>query len=253
MPAAEAAKPAAADEVKEESTRKSIGEQRLTGLIKEWKGHMGWISPLSKVAHPLANRHWGLIYISNEDYEKAGGEEAGLKEGKIVDFMVYEDSDGLGAEDIKARSVIRLTLGHAQARATLKDSPQWSEYLSDSEYYPTFEREHGVLLRKYAWPLPFVLVELWGRAEALPEAALALAGKDDEKKTNALRMVLAEDDMGKIDGIPKSIRDDLKVSESNTMTRPCPCRTVTLEASREKCIEAVKAFIEVTTVVAKKA
>merc|ERR1719436_192510 len=100
-----------------------------------------------------------------------------MKPGTIVDFFVYEDDNGLGAEECRQRSVLRMTLPHAEAKQILKDSPQWSEFLSDSEHYPSFEREHGVLLRKYAWPLPFVLLELWGRPETLPEAALALANK----------------------------------------------------------------------------
>lgn len=227
----------------EQLERKRVGEGRLSGLITEVKGHMAWIQPLSKILHPQAKRHWGLVYLAQKDI----AETKNLKEGGIVDFLVYEDSDGLGAEDCKMRSVLRLTLAHREARTLLKDSPQWSEYLSDSEHYPSFEREHGVLLRKYAWPLPFVLVELWGQAEAIPKAAIALGSKGAEGDDCHLRLLVSEDDLKKVDGLPEGLRSDLKVSEAAVLNRPLACRSVTVEAKRDKCAEVVEAFLKAMT------
>ncbi|CAK0846682.1 unnamed protein product [Prorocentrum cordatum] len=107
-----------------------------------------------------------------------GAEHLKAKEGKIVDFFVYVDSDGLGAEECRPRQALRMSLTHSQANNTFKSSPQWSEFLADSEYYPALESELGVLVRKYAWPLPFALVELWGHPDDLAAAAVKLVSKD---------------------------------------------------------------------------
>jgi len=80
-------------------------------------------------------------------------------------------------------------LPHSQANKTVKHSPQWSEYLSDSEYYPTFEAEHGVVLRKYSWPLPFVILELWGHPDELAKAAVGLVAKPDDAECH-MRLLL---------------------------------------------------------------
>lgn len=238
---AEAAADAADDGAAAARPRKRVGEGRLTGLVVEWKGHMGWIQPLSKVLHAQASWHRGLIYLNPKDVAEVDGAPGVVKEGKVVDFLVYEDEDGLGAEECRQRKVLRMTLPHKEARQMLKDSPQWSEYLTDSEHYPTFEREHGVLLRKYAWPLPFVLVELWGHGEALVEAALALAVQGGEGESERLlRLLVAEDDRPRVDSLPAGA----KVSEQPVVTRPLPCYAVEAQASREECKEVVRAFLK---------
>lgn len=203
---------------------------------------MGWIQPLSKVAHQEASKHGGRIYLAQQDIAAVGQGPARVKEGRVVDFLVYSDSDGLGAEDCRQRSVLRMTLPHAEARQKLKDSPQWSEYLTDSEHYPAFEREHGVLLRKYAWPLPFVLVELWGHTEELAAAAVALAEKGSSGSSLSLRLLVSEDDLSKAKSLPVGA----KVSEAPAFSRPLPCHEVTVEGSKETCCEVVRSLVAAT-------
>merc|ERR1719183_3514338 len=123
----------------------------------------------------MASKHQGRVYLNLKDVLQAGEKNNRVKEGRIVDFMVYADHFGLGAEECRPRHAIRLTLPHREANRLLKQSSQWSEYLTDSEYYPMFEREHGVLLRKYAWELNFAVLELWGQFDDLASAAVDLA------------------------------------------------------------------------------
>lgn len=237
-----------APEVAATAARTRVGDGRLTGLVTEWKGHMGWVQPLSKVQHDKASWHRGMIYLVPQDVvDDDEGRPSNMKPGTVVDFLVYEDDNGLGAEECRQRSVLRMTLPHVEAKQVLKDSPQWSEYLSDSEHYPTFEREHGVLLRRYAWSLPFTLLELWGQTEALIAAAVTLAGRaSGDSDECQLRLLLSSDDLSKA----KSLPEEAKVSESTVLTRPQACHEVAVKASKEKCAEVLRAFLKVTAATA---
>lgn len=221
----------------EPAPRSRIGDKRHMGLVIEWKGYMGWVYPLNKVDHPQATQHKGRIYLNLKDVLEDGGGQK-VKEGRIVDFYIYSDDDGLGAEECRAHSVLRLTLPHGEANKTLKHSPSWCEYLTDSEYYPAFEDEHGVFLRKYAWPMPFAVLELWGQPETLASTAVSLCAKGDDC---SMRLLLPEDAVAKAESLPNSP----KVSEKVVVAAPVPCRSLTLEGTKDRCTEAVKAFVEV--------
>lgn len=64
-------------------------------------GHYGWIASQCMIDHPDVDKHDGRIYFHRGDI--AGG--ADLAEGDAVDFFLYEDEQGLGAEDIRVRAV----------------------------------------------------------------------------------------------------------------------------------------------------
>jgi len=267
--------------------RTRLGEGRCVGLVIEWRGHMGWIQPLTKINHEQAKRHRGRIYLAATDIIGADGAVEGptscaeaeatpqtekaptnedegeqqkkddkeeekdakdknwkpsgpppVKEGQVVDFFVYLDGEGLGAQECRKRTVLRLTLPHAEAARVLKDSPQWSEYLTDSEYYPAFEREHGVLLRKYAWPLPFAVLELWSHPEELVAAAIKLATPADAGDCD-VRLLLPEDDLAKAEELPSA-----KVSGHIVVPRPLRCRSLLLQTNKDDCAQAIRTFLK---------
>lgn len=237
--AAPAPEPGEAAAKEEGLPRTRVSEGRCTGLLKEWRGYMGWVQPLTKIQHEQASKHKGLIYLNQKDVVQADDKFIRIKEGKVVDFYVYADDDGLGAEECRPRSVLRLTLPHSEANKMLKQSSQWSEYLTDSEYYPTFEREHGVLLRKYAWPMPFALLELWGHPQELATAAVQLVAKDGEEQCH-MRLLLPEPDIPKVESLPAAPR----VSRHPVINAPVPCHSLSLQGTREQCTEAVKQFAD---------
>merc|ERR1712032_53353 len=76
--------------------RKRITTEPLTGEVVEWKGKYGWIVPTSPLQHELAGRRDGKIYVSMTDI--TGGLTA-LTVGNLCNFHVYQDANGLGAED----------------------------------------------------------------------------------------------------------------------------------------------------------
>lgn len=236
---AEAEATPAAEEAPEEEPRVRVSETRVVGLVIEWRGYMGWIHPLEKLDHEKAKKHQGRIYINQKDVVQTDGKSLRIKEGKIVDFLLYADHDGLGAEECRPRIPIRLTLPHGDANRTTKKGAQWSEYLSDSEYFPTFEKEHGVMLRKYTWPMSFALIELWGHPEELSKAVVNLVKKaDEEEDACEIRLLLPERDIPKVEALPHSP----KVSTKNVIGDPMPCRSLIVEGSKENCAEVVKAY-----------
>mmetsp|Transcript_86744 Transcript_86744/g.163581 ORF Transcript_86744/g.163581 Transcript_86744/m.163581 type:complete len:267 (+) Transcript_86744:67-867(+) len=241
---AEAEEPAPAAEASApENPRTRVGEARCVGLVVEWRGYMGWIQPLAKVDHELATRHQGRIYLNVKDVVQTGGKTRGsrIKEGKVVDFFIYADGDGLGAEECSARTVLRLTLPHKEMNK-LKLTGLWSKYLSDSEYYPSFESEHGVLLRKYNWKMAFALLELWGHPDQLAAAAVALATKDQEADQEcSLRLLLPENDVAKVEKIKEPVNP--KVSNHAVITDPIRCRSLMFQGPAGECTEAVKTFL----------
>jgi hypothetical protein len=243
----------AADAAEDKGPRVRLDGGRVTGLLYELRANFGWIQPFTKIQHEHAKKHRGMIYLALKDVVAIeGADHLKVKEGKIVDFFVYVDNDGLGAEECRPRQALRMSLAHSQANATFKDSPQWSEFLANSEYYPAFESETGVLLRKYAWPLPFALVELWGHPAELAAAAVKLVSKaatpkDGEKKDGEepepceLRLLLPEGDLAKVESLPANP----KVSGAPVMSRPLPCRSLTLTGPAATCEEGVKEFLKV--------
>lgn len=59
-------------------------------------GHYGWLRTSYEVDHPAAARHGGRIYVHSRDIV----DTASLVEGDRVQFYLYVDEDGLGAEEV---------------------------------------------------------------------------------------------------------------------------------------------------------
>jgi len=76
--------------------RNRITAEKFTGTVTDWKGKYGWIQPAEEIQHEKAAKHQGRLFVSKDDIE--GGEE--LTPGTAVEFHIWEDSSGLGAEEV---------------------------------------------------------------------------------------------------------------------------------------------------------
>ncbi|CAE8733180.1 unnamed protein product [Polarella glacialis] len=75
--------------------RKRISHQQYVGQVVEWKGNYGWIQPAEPIRHPKAGLRQGRVFISRTDL----GNSRELMPGMMVQFQVFEDEQGLGAEN----------------------------------------------------------------------------------------------------------------------------------------------------------
>ena len=76
--------------------REKVSEDPVMGEVLEWKGSYGWIKLTEPVEHPSAEKNGGKIYIHKQDLVDV--EE--LEAGALVQFMLYSDSSGLGAQEL---------------------------------------------------------------------------------------------------------------------------------------------------------
>merc|ERR1712039_1090564 len=89
---------------------------------------------------------------------------------------LYYDGQGLGAEEVVASKVLRVTLPWAEAQA---------RFAPEGQHLPEFERRMRVTVRAYQWTLmdgqrsdlPFLLFEIWGRPQAIVEAVLEVSAR----------------------------------------------------------------------------
>eukprot|EP00448_Togula_jolla_P002515 CAMPEP_0170605190 /NCGR_PEP_ID=MMETSP0224-20130122/19845_1 /TAXON_ID=285029 /ORGANISM="Togula jolla, Strain CCCM 725" /LENGTH=145 /DNA_ID=CAMNT_0010930185 /DNA_START=68 /DNA_END=505 /DNA_ORIENTATION=- len=76
--------------------RQRVTELPMTGEVVEWKGKYGWIQPSEPIEHPMAQNREGRLYVSMSDLQ--GLTE--LQPGALVQFHVFSDPSGLGAEEV---------------------------------------------------------------------------------------------------------------------------------------------------------
>jgi len=79
--------------------RERVSEAPILGEVLEWKGKYGWIKAQEAIEHPLAGKREGKIYMNVKDLPE-GVEE--LDAGGLVQFELYADESGLGAEEVQA-------------------------------------------------------------------------------------------------------------------------------------------------------
>ncbi|CAE8624416.1 unnamed protein product [Polarella glacialis] len=75
------------------------------GTVQDWKGKFGWIEPFPAIEHPLAGKHGGKVYVAAQDVlsgPTGGIMGGGLTDGQMVQFCMYIDASGIGAEQVKA-------------------------------------------------------------------------------------------------------------------------------------------------------
>eukprot|EP00930_Biecheleria_cincta_P030921 TRINITY_DN2142_c2_g1_i1.p1 TRINITY_DN2142_c2_g1~~TRINITY_DN2142_c2_g1_i1.p1 ORF type:complete len:353 (-),score=82.14 TRINITY_DN2142_c2_g1_i1:37-1056(-) len=73
--------------------RARLTQNPVDGEVVEWNEKYGWLRPDEPFDHPAARRRGGKIYVSKDDV--TGAAATGAK----VRFHIYEDPQGLGAED----------------------------------------------------------------------------------------------------------------------------------------------------------
>ena len=78
------------------SKRERISEEPITGNVVEWKGKYGWIQPSTTIDHEKAHKREGKIFVSISDLLGADA----LEVDSIVQFHLYVDDSGLGAEEV---------------------------------------------------------------------------------------------------------------------------------------------------------
>jgi cold shock CspA family protein len=74
--------------------RERIGDVQQIGEIVEWKGSFGWAQLAEEVDHPDASKRRGRVYVAAKD---CVGKKM-FAPGDIVQFYLYPDGTGLGAE-----------------------------------------------------------------------------------------------------------------------------------------------------------
>eukprot|EP00927_Polykrikos_kofoidii_P012643 TRINITY_DN1546_c0_g1_i1.p1 TRINITY_DN1546_c0_g1~~TRINITY_DN1546_c0_g1_i1.p1 ORF type:complete len:352 (+),score=47.57 TRINITY_DN1546_c0_g1_i1:87-1142(+) len=78
--------------------RERITVVATTGEVVEWKSSFGWLKPYDVIEHAAANKRGGRVYVSRKDL--VGVSELHL--GQQVQFHIFADSSGLGAEECAA-------------------------------------------------------------------------------------------------------------------------------------------------------
>lgn len=71
-------------------------DELVKGEVLQWKGSHGWVKPTEPVKHDLASRRGGKVYVSKQDLVDCET----LEEGNSVQFKLYVDASGLGAEQV---------------------------------------------------------------------------------------------------------------------------------------------------------
>merc|ERR1719336_3720195 len=75
--------------------RKLAFADRMLGTVEEWSGTWGWIVPMQHITHPHFR---GKLYAHRRDVKCS---PSYMGPGSTVDFLLYADSRGLGAGDIR--------------------------------------------------------------------------------------------------------------------------------------------------------
>lgn len=76
--------------------RTRISAEKFQGTCSAWKGKYGFITPAEPIEHEKASKHNGSLFVSKDDLE--GVEE--LAVDTLVEFHIWEDSSGLGADEV---------------------------------------------------------------------------------------------------------------------------------------------------------
>lgn len=76
--------------------RTRVSETLVGGTVMEWKGKFGWIQADVPVEHPMAKKNSGRLYVAAQDLQDA----TEMVAGGTVQFYIYSDSSGLGAEEV---------------------------------------------------------------------------------------------------------------------------------------------------------
>jgi len=85
--------------------RERVTDMPVTGSVVSWRGKFGWVKAVEAIDHPKAEKHGGKLYAHQQDL--LDGSES-LEVGQGVQFHVYADASGLGAEEIELAEGVEL-------------------------------------------------------------------------------------------------------------------------------------------------
>jgi len=77
--------------------REEVSPDVVKGTVVDWKGSYGWIQPDVPVNHESAQHRGGKVWVHRNDLPEGLTE---LSEGTVVQFKVYVDVSGLGAQEL---------------------------------------------------------------------------------------------------------------------------------------------------------
>jgi len=80
------------------SNRRPVSNDIFTGEVIEWRAHWGWAFPNEPINHPMVRKNNGRIFIHGAD-ARSPDEAQAVAVGCHVEFSLYADSKGLGAEE----------------------------------------------------------------------------------------------------------------------------------------------------------
>jgi len=75
--------------------RTRLSAAKFQGTVTMWKGKYGWITPAEEIAHAKAKMNSGGLFVSIDDIPGSS-----LEIGAPVEFHIFEDTSGLGAEEV---------------------------------------------------------------------------------------------------------------------------------------------------------
>mmetsp|Transcript_2341 Transcript_2341/g.6757 ORF Transcript_2341/g.6757 Transcript_2341/m.6757 type:complete len:230 (-) Transcript_2341:178-867(-) len=215
------------------AVRMNLTEFPVHGRVVAWKGSYGWLQAQCDIVHPDVTKHGGLIFVHAEDTVPKWTPP---NVGALVEFDLYHDGEGLGAQNCVARKVIRLTLPWADAQEMFGEEGEW---------FPDFETQMGVTVRAYEWvridgsssDLPFIFIEVWGRPDSVIEAVLTCTGSTTRSSDWNCELLVPETRVWMLDlnRLHKRCKYPAYLSDVPTITDPMPFRSLTLRGSRGEC------------------
>lgn len=218
----------------------------VVGRVIEWKKSHGWIEPTCTIEHPDIIKHRGHIFVHGEDVVPRWKP---LIAGTLVEFNLYHDGEGLGADECVARKVLRVTLPWKDAQEAFGEG---------GDKLPEFEARFNVTIRAYQWvqvdgspsDLPFLLFEVWGRAQAVVEAIARMGTPQQgvgqsshESRVIDVTLMMPESRLWKVDLGQLQNICYVEVSDGIMITDPMPCRTLTIKGSEVGFRKAVHSLI----------
>ena len=213
-----------------------MSKESFAGRVTIWKGTYGWIEPLEPIEHSDISRHNGKIFVHMEDL--AYGKKI-LRVGVICEFHLYSDGEGLGAENVISRQVVRILLPTSDGKRIFSEN---------GEGVPAFEDRHNVSLRGFEWynsdgtlgVLPF-LIEFWGRPDAL-----ILAIKEVHESVPILDFLIPQSRLWLLDleKMRQTSSADLQLSQLTAIDDPMPCFPLKMLGTGEQVGLAVGSLID---------
>lgn len=83
--------------MRQPQSRERLSDERVAGIVTAWRGGFGWLQLDAVVDHLEAAKHGGRVFVHKSDLEGAQR----LSNGQAVDFLLYTDGNGLGAEQCR--------------------------------------------------------------------------------------------------------------------------------------------------------